>query len=240
MPLTPVVWSDELSYSVLLKGVGLGMFLSTGVVILVNYMEANLVYICGILAVIAVSLAVDVVMSELRLFPPAAAVAEKSAAVEAVTIQLETVRASQVEAVLAADILRNHLRNPSTFDKFQDPALVALLRRNYLIFQHLDPFLKQEAKGCLKLLSSRDGEIAISSTFFRVLVTTINAAKLTQDIHATLQHFDENPVNLLLVQENLKQFRAMKAYVDERARIQKFNSLKILNDLMQDMKEQYD
>ena len=229
------VWSDELSVSILLKGAGLGLFLSTGAVVFVNYMEANIVYVYALFGVIITSLLADILFSELRLFaathPPALAPAPG--------FQLETARALQIQPILEADVLGIHICNPDTLKEITDPDLIGLIRRNYYIFRYLHEYLKTEAEGCLHLIKLK-GEIAVSSTMLRVLVNAINVSKVTRDVDATLQHFDREPVKRMLMDEQKKLFRSMKEYVEERVRAQTFNSLRNLHTLLEKMADEYD
>jgi hypothetical protein len=248
-PLFPTlvlpVWSDEFSLPVLLKGVGLGLLLSTGVVIFVNYLEANIVYVCALMGIIAMSLIAEVVMMELRLFAVTHPLetAAGSDAITAIGFELETVRALQIQPILEANILATHLCDPETLTEIAklDSVLLALIRRNYYIFNYLDGYLKNETAGCLRLIQSRPvGEIAVSSTMFRVLVNAINVSKVTREVDATMRYFDREPAVRLLMSEHKKFFRSMKEYVEERIRIQKFNSLRTLHGLLRNMAEEYD
>jgi hypothetical protein len=233
------IWSDELPLPVLLKGAGLGLLLSTGVVLFVNYVEANILYVYTVLGVIAASLVTDIAMKELCLF--AITHPREDAAVSAIQFRLESVRAMQIQPILESDVLPTHMCNPETLTGIRDPDVIGLIRRNYYVFSYLEGYLKNEMKGCLRLIQLKPvGEIAVSSTMFRVLVNAINVSKVTKDIDATIHYFDRIPIKRMLMEEQKKLFRSMKEYVEERITVQKFNSLQTLHGLLQEIAEEYD
>lgn len=237
VPLFGSVWSDELPLPVLLKGAGLGLLLSTGVVLFVNYMEANILYVYTVLGVIVASLVTDIAMKELRLF----AITHPREEVPAIHFRLESVRAMQIQPILESDVLNTHMCNPESLTGIRDPDVVGLIRRNYYIFSYIEGYLKNEMRGCLRLIRLKPvGEIAVSSTMFRVLVNAINVSKVTKDVDTTIRYFDRVPVKRMLMEEQKKLFRSMKEYVEERITIQKFNSLRTLHGLLQEMSDEYD
>jgi hypothetical protein len=229
------VWSDELPLSVLVKGVGLGLLLSTGVVLFVNYVEANILYVYTVLGTIAATFVAEAVMKELRLF--AITNPKEDAIVPAVHFRLESVRSTQIQSIMESDILGVHMCNPDTLTGIRDPDVVNIIRRNYYIFSYLEEYLKNEMKGCLQLIrrSNIVGEIAVSETMFRVLVNAINVSKITKDVDATIYHFEYGPVKRFIMEEQKKLFRSLKEYVEERLAIQKFKSLTRIHTLMQEM-----
>jgi hypothetical protein len=235
----PVIWTDEVTLTTLMKGTGLGLMLASAVVMFVTALEANILLLASLFGVTIASLLAEIVFRELRLF----AITHPSDAIpKTAAIRLEMIRAVQARSILSADILRDHMCEPSELAELRDEALLRLIRRNYAAFNYIDPYLKNEMRGCLKLLDSVStiGEVAVSSTMMRTVVNAINISRLTRDVARTIQYFDRGPAVRMLMGEQKKLFRAIKEYTEERVQYQKFNSLRNLYSVLQEIADEYD